>query len=70
MSNTQKSGGAMKDFMEFVEQLQAVQRFLEELEMSATKGQGTEPCGTPGCPYCNDKPTDPGLWLDVINTGY
>lgn len=63
----------MKDFMEFVEQLRAVQRFLEEMEMSTAKGRGTEPCGTPGCPYCCDKPgdpTQPGVWEDAINTGY
>jgi len=60
----------MKDFMEFVEQLREVQRFLEELEMSTAKGQGTEPCGTPGCPYCQDDPTNPGVWQDMINTGY
>jgi len=68
----------MKDFMEFVEQLREVQRFLEELEMSTAKGQGTEPCGTPGCPYCgtpgcpycNDDPNNPGVWQDLINTGY
>ena len=66
----------MKDFMEFVEQLQNVQRFLEEMEMSTVKGQGTEPCGTPGCPYCcgngSSDPTNPapGVWEDVIDTGY
>ncbi len=63
----------MKDFMEFVEQLQAVQRFLEELEMEAAKGRGTEPCGTPGCPYCNcdpNKPQDPSVWRDLMNIGY
>jgi len=60
----------MKDFMEFVEQLRAVQRFLEELEMKESRGKGTESCGTPRCPYCNPTdPNNPGYWQDAVHTG-
>ncbi len=60
----------MKDFMEFVGQLREVQRFLEEMEMTLAKGQGTDPCAAPGCPYCGNDPTNPGVWQDAVNTGY
>lgn len=60
----------MKDFMEFVEQLRAVQRFLEELEMKESRGKGTESCCTPRCPYCNPTdPNNPGYWQDAVHTG-
>jgi hypothetical protein len=56
--------------MEFVEQLRAVQRFLEELEMKESRGKGTESCCTPRCPYCNPTdPNNPGYWQDAVHTG-
>ena len=70
MLNQQHQQGAMKDFMEFVEQLRAVQRFLEELEMKESRGKGTESCNTPGCHYCNPTdPNNPGYWQDAVCTG-